>query len=366
MLDSTIDRTILASGLQLAAGIADVKSTMPVLANVLLRSIGSDGILLVASDLTVSLGAEIPSQNRSEGAILLGAKTFHGVVSNLSGVDLRLEESNGHRIIIRSGRSNFRLSGLSADTYPKIPDPHGTWFEVDASVFRSMLNKALHSVCKDATRFHLNGAYFESDGAMISMVSTDGHRLGKVEAHQKGPFLEKGVILPTKGMIAIKRVSSEAKKSFQIAVEPPYFFVKVGWITLTTKLIDAEYPPYEAILALDNDKRLVVARQALIEALRRTQIVAEESVGVRLTAHGSRIMIRGGEAGKDDAYELLDVEYGGPKVELALNPAYLCDLLLRMEDPSVVIEAKDSNSPVLLREKGSASYLGAVMPLRLS
>ena len=73
-----IAKTEFLRGLRLAQGIADRKSTMPMLANVLLRTQGKNQLLVAATDLNVSLTAELKSNNTGDGGITLGAKTDGG------------------------------------------------------------------------------------------------------------------------------------------------------------------------------------------------------------------------------------------------------------------------------------------------
>src|SRR6187549_1677103 len=245
-------------GLRLAQGIADRKSTMPMLANVLLRTQGKNQLLVAATDLNVSLTAELKSTNASEGGITLGAKNLHELIANAPGDEITLKKADNHWAEIKSGKVTYRIVGMPDRDFPKVPDHReATYATLESAVLREMIERTLFSVCNDETRFHLNGVLFESNGSKARMVSTDGHRLSKVERTLPGgPQLTAGVIIPKKGVLEIKRVLDGAS-SCKLAVKTPYVFLQADDLVLAVKLIDAQFPPYEQVVPKDHKRSLV-------------------------------------------------------------------------------------------------------------
>src|SRR4029434_3576964 len=169
-------------GLRLAQGIADRKSTMPMLANVLLRTQGKAQLLVAATDLNVSLTAELKCTSTSEGGITLGAKNLYELIANAPGDEVTLKKADNHWAEIKSGKVTYRIVGMPDRDFPKVPDHReAAYSTVESAVLREMIERTLFSVCDDETRFHFNGVFFESDGSKSRMVSTDGHRLRKVD-----------------------------------------------------------------------------------------------------------------------------------------------------------------------------------------
>ena len=122
------------------------------------------------------------------------------------------------------------------------------------STMREMIDRTLFSVCNDETRFHLNGVFFESDGSKVRMVSTDGHRLSKVERTiANGPKLSAGVIIPKKGLLEMKKVL-ETGAACKLAIKTPHLFLVQEDIALAVKLIDAQFPPYEQVIPKDHKR----------------------------------------------------------------------------------------------------------------
>ena len=121
-MEFRIQKNEFLRGLRLAQGIADRKSTMPMLANVLLRTQGKNQILVAATDLNVSLTAELKSQNAHEGGITLGAKNLYELVANAPGDDVTVKKTDNHWAEIKSGKVTYRIVGMPDRDFPKVPD----------------------------------------------------------------------------------------------------------------------------------------------------------------------------------------------------------------------------------------------------
>ncbi len=258
-------------GLRLAQGIADRKSTMPMLANVLLRTQGKNQLLVAATDLNVSLSAELKSQNTAEGDITLNAKSLNDLIASAPGEDITLKRADNHWAEIRSGKVTYRIVGMPDRDFPRVPDHReASYTPVESAVLREMIDRTLFSVCNDETRFHLNGVFFECDGSKARMVSTDGHRLSKVERTiANGPKLSAGIIIPKKGLLEMKKVL-ESGPSCKLAIKTPHLFLVQEDLAIAVKLIDAQFPPYEQVIPKDHKKVITIDRVRFIEAMRRS------------------------------------------------------------------------------------------------
>src|SRR5678815_202011 len=248
-------------GLRLAQGIADRKSTMPMLANVLLRTQGKTQLLVAATDLNVSLTAELKCAITGEGGLTLGAKNLYELIANAPGDDVTVKKTDNHWAEIKSGKVAYRIVGMPDRDFPKVPvHREATYSTIESAVLREMIERTLFSVCNDETRFHLNGVYFESDGSRARMVSTDGHRLSKVERTiANGPKLTAGIIIPKKGLLEIRRVL-DAGPNCKVAIKTPHLFLVQDDIAIAVKLIDAQFPPYEQVIPKDHKRIITIDR----------------------------------------------------------------------------------------------------------
>ncbi len=365
-MEFRIQKSEFIRGLRLAQSIADRKSTMPMLANVLLRTVGKTKLLVAATDLNVSLSAELKSTNAAEGGITVNAKSLHDIVTSLPGDELTLKRADNSWAEIKAGKVNYRVVGMPDRDFPKVPDHREAPFsDVEAAVLREMIDRTLFSVCNDETRFHLNGVLFESSGSKARMVSTDGHRLSKVERNLPGgPQLTAGVIIPKKGLLEIKRVLDGAT-SARLAVKTPYVFLQADDLVLAVKLIDAQFPPYEQVVPKEHKRTLVIDRHQLIDALKRAQLMSSETRGVKFAMDSGKLTVASDNPDVGEVREELEADFTGEAVAIGFNPKYVIELLGQMTSDQVGLELGGELDPGLFRPLGADEYLGVVMPMRI-
>jgi DNA polymerase-3 subunit beta len=353
-------------GLRLAQGIADRKSTMPMLANVLLRTQGKNQLLVAATDLNVSLTAELKSHNASDGGIAIIAKSLFDLVANAPGDEVTLKKADNHWAEIKSGKVTYRIVGMPDRDFPKVPDHReASYSTIESAVLREMIERTMFSICNDETRFHLNGVFFESDGSKCRMVSTDGHRLSKVERTiPGGPKLSAGVIIPKKGLLEIKKVLEQGPNA-KLAVKTPHVFLVQDDIAIAVKLIDAQFPPYDQVIPRDHKKIITVDRMRLIDALRRAQLMSSETRGVKVAATKEGVTVTSDNPDLGEVREELEAEFNSEPIAIGFNPKYVVELLSQMTSDQVTVALGGELDPGLIRPLTGDDYLGVVMPMRI-
>ena len=366
-MEFEISKTAFLSGLRLAQNISDRKSTMPMLANVLLKTVGKDKLHLGATDLNVSLSANLDSVNKVDGGLTVGAKALHDIVANLPSEKVSFKRGDNNWAEISAGKVKYRLVGMPDRDFPKIPDHREiTFAEVESKALLAMLDKTLFSVCNDETRFHLNGIYIETEENNVRMVSTDGHRLSKIEGDLKGaPKLTAGIIVPKKGAVEMRRAIDASTKKTKLGVKSPYLFVGADDIVLAVKLIDSQFPAYQQVIPASNEQIVDVDRGLLVEALRRAQLLASDTRGVKLSAAEGRLKLSGDNPDVGEVNEEIEASYGGPEVSVGFNAKYVIELLSQMGGDRVSLALGGELDPVLIQSKDDAGYLGVVMPMRI-
>ena len=365
-MEFKIAKSEFLRGLRLAQGIADRKSTMPMLANVLLRTQGKNQLLVAATDLNVSLTAELKSNNVTEGGITLGAKNLHELIANAPGDEVTLKKTDNHWAEIKSAKVTYKVVGMPDRDFPKVPDHReATYATLESAVLREMIDRTLFSVSNDETRFHLNGVYFESDGSKARMVSTDGHRLSKVERTiANGPKLSAGVIIPKKGLLEMKKVL-DAGPQCKLAIKTPHLFLVQDDIAIAVKLVDAQFPPYDQVIPKDHKKVITIDRARLIDSLRRAQLMSSETRGVKISATKDGVTVASDNPDLGEVREELDAEYDGEPIAIGFNPKYVVELLGQMSADQVTLSLGGELDPGLLKPLQGDDYLGVVMPMRI-
>src|SRR5262247_941626 len=265
-------------GLYLAHGIADRKSTLPILANVLLRTEGKDRVLCGATDLNVTALGSLAARIEKEGGVTVAARQLYEIVKGLPGDEVRVRRTEQNWAEIRAGKVEFKVVGMADRDYPKLPAiQEAQTSKVDSAVLRDMIAKTIFSVSLDETRQHLAGVLFESDGATARMVSTDGHRLSKVSRPLPGgPTLASGVLIPRKGTQELRRAIETREAPSAIGVHEGNFVLKADDVGISVKLIDGQFPPYDQVIPKDNERAVVVSRLAFLDALRRVALMSSD------------------------------------------------------------------------------------------
>jgi DNA polymerase-3 subunit beta len=367
-MDFRIAKNDLLRGLYLTHGIADRKSTLPILANVLVRTAGREKVVFAATDLKVAMLASGAAKISEEGGITVGARQLYEIAKGLAGDEVRLQRSDQNWLFISSGRSEFKVVGMSDRDYPKLPAVEDSaCCKVDSALLGEMIGKTIISVSQDETRPHLASVLFESDGESATMVSTDGHRLSKItKAMPGGPKLRAGVLLPRKGLAEIRRALEGREGDSEIAVDQGYFVLKAADMVLTVKLGEGQFPPYDQVIPKDNDKKVILSREGFLDALRRVSIIASDKTwGIRLLLEKGNLSIEADNPDLGNAKETLEADYKDGALQIGFNARYFIELLSEMSGKEVSLELGGDLDPALVRPSENGEYLGVIMPMRL-
>jgi DNA polymerase-3 subunit beta len=367
-MDFRIGKEDLLRGLYLTHGIADRKNTIPILANVLIRSSGQTNVVFAATDLKAAMTVSRPAKVTEEGGITVGARQLYEIVKGLGAGEVRLQRTEQNWLFVESGKTEFKVVGMSERDFPKLPSAEEVaCSKVESALLREMIGKTLLSVSQDDTRPHLASIFFESDGEKATMVSTDGHRLSKISCPMAdGPRLSSGVLLPRKGVSEIRRVLEGDEGKCEIGVDQGLFVVKLSDVVLSVKLGEGSFPPYDQVIPKDNDKKLVVEREELLEALRRVSIIASDKTwGIRFLIEKGKLSIEADNPDLGNAKAKLDVAYKGAALQIGFNARYFIDVLGEMTAKEVTIELGADLDPALVKPCDDSNYLGVIMPMRL-
>lgn len=359
-----IDKAVLLEALGIASTVAARKTTMPQLSNVLLRTDGKDKLLVAATDLGVTVSSELPCKVSSDGGITIGAKHLHDIVKSLPGSELALERGDNQYAEIRAGKVEYKVVGMADRDFPKLPNHREVQFaKVDAVTLRDMVAKTFFSISTDETRYHLNGVLFESDGKVGRMVSTDGHRLSKVERPlEGGPALQAGVIIPRKGLVEVRRVLEAADGKVDLGIHAGHLFVRRDALIMAVKLTDAALPPFEQVIPTEFKREVVVPRVALLEALQRSALVSSVT---RFELSKNRLRLDAEDSDQGTAVEDIEVTLAGKDLRIGFTNHYLIDLVDAMDGAEVKISMGDDLDPMVVKPVGDTNYMGVVMPVRI-
>jgi DNA polymerase-3 subunit beta len=359
----------LRRALYRAQGIVERKTTMPILANVLVVA-GKEGIQVTAFDLDIGIVSDHPGEVMKPGAVTVSAKYLFDIVQNVPEPQLTIKKLPNHYVDITSGSAHFKIVGMAPEEYPKLPkEENATLVQVSATTILEMIKKTSFAVSSDETRYILNGVFFEPrEGGKIRMVATDGHRLSFIERELPGDFkLKSGVIIPRKGLFELKRLLDEAPDAECMLgfAESSALFRKSG-LMMVMRLIDGQFPEYQRVIPQQSERELTISCPLLLESLRRISLLsAEKSNAVKIALSDGRLRVTSQNPDLGEATDDLEVDYKGSEINVGFNAKYLIDVLSVIDSGEVSFELSDEHSPGVLHAPADRSYMAVVMPMRV-
>ncbi|MEW5928734.1 MAG: DNA polymerase III subunit beta [Gemmatimonadota bacterium] len=364
----TITRENLQQGLGAVAGSIPTRTTLPVLANILLEAEG-DAVRLSGTDLDTAVSVRIPAEVAEPGAITAPAKKLQEIARELPGsVEV---STQGDTITIASGRSRFRLNGLPRDEFPAFPKVafEETWRLTGRDLAR-LISHVSFAASTEETRPILNGVLWQLGEQEMRMVATNGHRLAKMtlpldgEAHVAAGDL----IVHPKALGQVQKLFGP-EEAVEVARSENHLGFRTDSVQVFTRLIEGPYPNYEQVIPKDNDKTMVVDKAALNSAVRRMAIVASDQTHrIRMSLGGPMMKFSVQTPDLGEASEELPVEYDGDPLEIGFNAQYLLELMRYMPTDEVKMTFKAPERAATMQPVGNEDtpdYMCLVMPLRL-
>jgi DNA polymerase-3 subunit beta len=185
----TTDKTELSADLAIAASVCGNSHSLPILANVAIRSDGKS-LNLTATDLDITITCAVPANIQTEGAVTLPGKKIFGIVRELVVAEVEIEVDEKSVASVRSGASFFKINGLPADDYPPMPVfKQLKTVNLPQEKLKVMLKRTSFAVSSDETRYVLNGIFFSLKEHKVTLVATDGRRMALMEDSPPGSSL---------------------------------------------------------------------------------------------------------------------------------------------------------------------------------
>jgi DNA polymerase-3 subunit beta len=370
-MEFTITREELLQGLYLTQGIVERRTTIPILANVLIEAAG-EGISIAATDQEVGVRRRCEAKVKRKGALTTGARKLYEIARELPDAPLVIRLLDNNWIEVSSGKSRFKIVGLDPKEFPAMPgvgpgsDAQGA--AIPSTLLREMIERTAFAVSMDETRLNLSGIFFERpEPGRLRLVATDGHRLSMVTRSVEGGSAGAGVIIPRKGVGEIAKILESGDEPVSIQIQSGVAHLTRGQVELSMRLVEGDFPDYKQVVPQKSERRLLVDAEPLLSALRRVSIVSSERTrGVKMQIEPGRLEVSSMNPDLGEASEDLVVDYEGPTFGIGFNAKYVIDVLSVL-GPSQHVEIgfNDEVSPGVLRCEGDADFLYVVMPMRL-
>lgn len=365
----TIPREALLKSLQLVTGVVERRQTLPVLANLLIQA-DSEGLSLTGTDLEVEMIARCVVPVEQPGEVTIPARKLADIWRALpDGADVSVVVE-GERAVIRSGRSRFTLATLPAADFPKVESGDSdVVVKLGQHQVSKLIDQVSFAMAQQDVRVFLNGMLLEVGDNTLRAVATDGHRLAMAsqscETNAESGAVKQAIV-PRKAVVEMGRLLDEEDEVLSLQLGSNHLKVTKGGVTLTTKLVDGQFPDYEKVVPKDASRVLSGDRDTLKQGFQRASILSNEKYrGVRLAISQDSLMIQANNPEQEEAEETVPVQFSGDQLEIGFNVSYLLDVLSVIDSEQVQMSVSDANSSALLEAVDDNNAVYVVMPMRL-
>ena len=360
-----IIRSKFIEGLKKVQNIVAGKGSLQIIQNAMLEA--KEGKLsLVTTDLDISIKSTVDCDVVEAGATTLPVRLLFSTISSCAEGAVELESDVQDRARISAGSAAFKLSGMAVADFPALPAADNAFaYTLPQATLREMLRKTSYAVSQDETRKTLKGVLMSFKDGKLTMVATDGRRLALVEHEIDFPATaERDIILPSKVVAELQR-SLSGDGDVKVTIEKSQVSFNLGDTQIYSKLLDEIYPNYRQVIPPSSREKIEVDRKLLLDAIDRASVMTmEESSSVRLTFDDNQLLVSSVAADIGEAKDVVPIKYGGEKIEIVFNPAYVKDPLKAIDEDEVSIELNNGSSPAIIR--CSVPFLYVMMPLRIN
>ena len=373
----TVLQENLARGLGTVSKAVSPRSTLPVLANVLIAT--DEGRLrLSATNLEMGITCWIPARIDEEGSTTVPARTFSDLVTTLPSdqVLLKLDPST-QTLNVRGGTSTNDIKCIDAQEFPPLPVPDFDGaVQINVGDFREMIHQVAFAASSDEARPVLMGVLVQVDKDKLIMAAADGFRLSVRKAVLSMPSATPvSAIVPAQALKELARVATDGEEPIYMVLPKGRGQVvfRVKDVEVVSQLIDGTFPDYQQIIPRSYKSRTLVSTASLLKACKQAEIFAREGSNVARfnikSAQGEmqpsevEISATSEETGKNETIVEATVDGGG--LLIAFNVKFLREALEVIRTPNVALETSAPNAPGVVKPVGDDQFLHVIMPMHL-
>lgn len=361
----SIKKDALLKALQKICNIIGNKTTMPILANVLIET-GADGKLtMTTTDLELRISTRVEAEIAEPGATTIPAKRFLGLVAKFKGDTVTIESNENHHSKITCGTAEFMLLGLDPADFPAPVDIEvQRKLKLKQSDFSRIIDRISYAASNDDARKFLHGILLSVKEGNLTAVATDGKRLALVEKLlEEAPEGSDGdIIITIKAALEAKR-SMEKDGEIFIEIGTNQVIFRIGDTVITSKLIEGTYPHYRQVIPTVFSKQVELPCRAFIDALEIVSVpLFDASAYVKLTFFNNQLRFEANSINIGEGHESIPVEYAYDEVSVSFNPQFLADPFKRLDVETVTLTMNDATSPIAI--KSNDGFLYVIMPMR--
>ena len=362
----------LLNGIRIVERATVVKGLQPVLANVLIETIGNSQIKLTATDFDVSITTVIDAQIEEEGKITLPAKKLGEIIARLQDELIKIEV-NGSTATITCKKSKFDIIGISANEFPQVEEniSEEDSIEIDAKPFTKAIRQVVSAAAGYETNNLLSGVVCEVNKNILEMAATDGNRLARVREVVKNNSVDEEKVFE---MLISSKVLAELSKivvltdsdNIKICKENKKIVITVDKTKVITRLMQGQFPKYNQLIPQSFPKEAKINKASLTAALERVAVMVSDKSSIVKFEFADNVLKMTGDAPETgNAQDLVDINYTGEAIAIAFNYKFVLEFLKIVESDEICVQLNTPLSATVLAPNSDEDYIYLVMPVQL-
>ncbi|HEX8227383.1 MAG TPA: DNA polymerase III subunit beta [Candidatus Saccharimonadales bacterium] len=360
----------LNKALGIVARVASARGTLPILANVLIKTV-ENRLSISATNLDIAITQHIGAKVAEEGSITVPARLMQDFINSLPAgvIELRLEE---HKLHITTDKYQSVVNGVVADDFPVMPAIQGrdagnessrAW-SINASILKKGLQQVIMAASSDESRPVLTGILLQTTEGHLFAASTDSYRLAEKDLGTNGEDVR--LLIPATAIQDLLRILGDYDEAVQVTHDDQQILFQANDVDLVARLIDGKYPDYRKLIPSEFAVEARVKRADLVNVTKVSSLFARESAGsvtINVDADKNELSIRSvaSQLGENTAAAAGTIKGTG---SITLNSRYLLDALHAFGGEEVSFCFNGKLEPTLLRDPNSDNYAHIIMPLK--
>lgn len=368
-MKTTCTQENLSKGLSIISRVATSRATLPILANILIKT-DKGRIRLAATDLEIGITTWINAKVDQEGGLTVPSRTINDFISanNDQTIDFNVTDTNLH---IKSDHYEANIKGIDINEYPLIPEIKDQEIcQIPADKFKEAIARTAFAASTDETRPVLNGVNFRFSKDSLKLVATDSYRLAETTVSDVKLINPHGdIIVPTRTIIELGRIIQSSDEIVKIFLTDSQISFVFGATEVISRLVEGNFPVYEQIIPRSSQTKAYLKTSELLSALKMSSLFAKESANnVKIRVVGQSLQITAVSPQLGDSTSNIAAKIEGGDLEIAFNARYILDALNIVATDEVKLELNEINpakerKPSVLRPIDNENYLYIIMPL---
>ncbi|MGK7910309.1 MAG: DNA polymerase III subunit beta [Synechococcus sp.] len=372
------------------------RPNVPILSNILLEADPAAGTLsLTALDMNLGIRTQFDAQVVEGGRTTLPARLLKDIVTRLPNADVTLSQPDADSpATIACLAGEYQIRGAHASDFPELPEVEGKTVELSVDDVLRGIGSTLFAASGDETKQVLTGVHVKSISAGLEFAATDGHRLATIQVLGDDDGSAEPVVnetsnlgngssgngagsdsatmeftIPARTLKELESVlSSQAVPQLNVQFDRSQVIVTMPDITITSRLLDGQYPNYGQLIPTQFERHMTVERRELVSALERMAVFAEQKNNIlkfKLSTDEQTLEIEAEAPDVGGGQESIAVQFSGDDLEIAFNVKYLLDALKVFDTSEVKLKMNGQTQPAVMEPLGAEQLKYLVMPVQI-